>query len=339
MTDDLTAHCLKDLISTFRNYKALGDGALSQVTDRDVATYLGGEDNSVAIIVRHVAGNLRSRFTDFLTSDGEKPNRDRDAEFDLQALVARDEVLAWWDDAWGTTLAALDALSPADLGRTVTIRGESFLVVEALHRLATHTAYHVGQIVFLAKHFAGSRWRSLSIPRGQSARYAQGTFRDGIIPHRESLQILELGTAGSSGYRLITALSERHTQQLHQLYLGEWWTYARTLADTRSVLEHSDFVVGIVGSSDDELKAFARVLTDWTFKALVFDVIVAPHCRTAGLGRQLLEHLVTHPALARVRHLELYCLPDLVPFYEQWGFSTSVSGVTLMRKGAAIHPE
>jgi hypothetical protein len=174
---------LFDLVRTFRNYKALGDGALAQVSDADLHTLVDPEANSIAVIVKHLAGNLRSRFTDFLTSDGEKPERDRDAEFEMHRPASRDDIVGWWEDAWAIALASLDSLTAEDLERTVTIRGEPFLVFEALSRLAAHAAYHVGQIVFLAKHFAGPRWKSLSIPKGQS-RYAKGTFKQGMIPTR-----------------------------------------------------------------------------------------------------------------------------------------------------------
>jgi len=175
---------LVDIVRTFRNYKALGDGALSQVSDADLHTRLDTDANSVALIVKHLAGNLRSRFTDFLTSDGEKPDRDRDAEFEMPERVSRDVVVGWWEDGWAIALASLESLKAGDLERTVTIRGEPFFVVEALNRLAAHTAYHVGQVVLLAKHFAGPKWTSLSIPKGQSKQATKGTFKQGIIPAR-----------------------------------------------------------------------------------------------------------------------------------------------------------
>ena len=178
----LSTACLRDIIRTFRNYKTLGDRALAQVAEADIHTALDPADNSIAVTVRHVAGNLRSRFTDFLTSDGEKPDRHRDGEFEMPAHVSRDEVLGWWESGWAIALAAIEALAPEDLERTVTIRGEAFLVVEALNRSATHTAYHVGQIVYLARHFAGSRWQTLSIPKGRSAEFTTGSFKQGIAP-------------------------------------------------------------------------------------------------------------------------------------------------------------
>jgi hypothetical protein len=177
---------LTDIVRTFHQYKQLGERAVAQVSDADLHTLLDADANSIAIVIQHIAGNLRSRFTDFLTTDGEKPTRDRDREFEMPERASRDQVLAAWNDGWAIALAALDALAPADLERTVYIRGEAFQVVEALNRSAAHTAYHVGQIVLLAKHFAGANWTSLSIPKNQSRNYAQGTFKQGIVPPKQA---------------------------------------------------------------------------------------------------------------------------------------------------------
>jgi hypothetical protein len=175
---------LDDIVRTYRNYRALGEGALAQVSDADLHVLVDPDANSIAVIVRHVSGNLRSRFTDFLTTDGDKPGRNRDAEFETPADVTRAAILDDWHDAWTVVMASIDALTPDDLTRTVYIRGEAFCVIEALNRSATHTAYHVGQMVLLAKHFAGPRWKSLSIPKGKSADFATGRFKQGIVPPR-----------------------------------------------------------------------------------------------------------------------------------------------------------
>lgn len=164
-TSDTKTVYLTDIVRTFQTYKKLGDGALAQTTDDDLHAQLDAESNSIAIIIKHLAGNLRSRFTAFLTTDLEKPNRNRDAEFEMPERSSRDEIVRWWESSWALALATLEGLQPADLERSVTIRGETFTVVEALNRLVTHAAYHVGQIVFLAKHFAGPNWRSLTIPK------------------------------------------------------------------------------------------------------------------------------------------------------------------------------
>jgi len=182
-TDEFRAHYLRDVARTFRNYKTLGERAIAQVSDADLHALVDPDANSIAIVVKHLAGNLRSRFTDFLTTDGEKPTRNRDDEFEMPERASRADMLRWWEQSWAVTLGAVDALTPDDLDRTVTIRGEAFLVVEALGRLVTHAAYHVGQIVLLAKHFAGPTWTSLSIPKGRSAD-AKGEFKKGFIPAR-----------------------------------------------------------------------------------------------------------------------------------------------------------
>jgi|SRR5579871_2430064 len=172
------AALLEDLIKMFRLYKKLGDKAMAQVpSDAAFGATLDPDSNSIAIVVQHVAGNLRSRYREFLTSDGEKPDRNRDGEFETHGPVTRERVLHLWDEGWAVALASLDALTPDDLDKTITIRGEAFLVFEALNRSVTHTAYHVGQIVYLARHFASPNWTSLSIPKGKSAEFSTGNFK------------------------------------------------------------------------------------------------------------------------------------------------------------------
>ena len=159
----IDAAYLRSVVKDFRLYKSLGERAMAQVpTDVDVEALLGAESNSIAMVVQHISGNLRSRYSDFLTSDG---------EFERRRPMTRESVLRLWDEGWGVALKTLDALTPLDLSKTITIRGEAFLVVEALNRSVTHTAYHVGQIVYLARHLAGDRWTSLSIPKGKSAEF------------------------------------------------------------------------------------------------------------------------------------------------------------------------
>jgi hypothetical protein len=182
---DVRAAHLADILRAYRNYKALGDAAIAQVADADLHAVLDPDANSIAVIVKHLGGNLRSRFTDFLTSDGEKPDRDRDEEFEVSPDTSRAQILDWWEAGWSTALASIEALAPDDLTRTVYIRGEAFLVTEALTRSVTHTAYHVGQIVLLAKHLVGPAWKTLSIPKGQSARDARGSYKQGIVRNRE----------------------------------------------------------------------------------------------------------------------------------------------------------
>jgi hypothetical protein len=164
-----TTSYLEDSLDLFRYYKKLAERAMEQVTDEQLFATLDGENNSIAIVVKHVAGNMRSRWTDFLTTDGEKPNRQRDSEF-VDPPATREALLAVWEDGWNRVFAALEPLSDADLGRTVTIRGEAHSVMQAINRQVAHYANHVGQIVMLAKHFAHD-WKSLTIPRNRSTEF------------------------------------------------------------------------------------------------------------------------------------------------------------------------
>jgi hypothetical protein len=162
---------LDDSVRQLRKLKGLADKALAQIQPEHFFIALDPEANSIAVIMKHMAGNMRSRWTDFLTSDGEKPDRHRDTEFELGEADTRDQILAAWDDAWSRALHAVSSLSPADLGKTIRVRGEAHAVIEAINRQMTHYAAHVGQIVLLAKHFAGPQWQSLSIPRGKSREF------------------------------------------------------------------------------------------------------------------------------------------------------------------------
>ena len=176
---DVAAHELGDVTSQFRKYKRLTEAALAQVEDADFFRTIDPESNSIAIVMKHLAGNMRSRWRDFLTSDGEKPDRDRDREFELDGEDSRAHVTAEWDQGWALLFEALAGLRPGDLTKTVPIRGEPHVVLQAIHRQLTHYAYHIGQIVFLARHFAGSRWKSLSIPKGKSRDF--DVARDGSV--------------------------------------------------------------------------------------------------------------------------------------------------------------
>ena len=163
--------------SEFLRYKQLAEAALEQVRDEELSAQAPTEPGSVTSICWHIAGNLRSRFTDFLTADGEKPWRNRESEFDART-VTRAELLAQWQGGWDALLEAMNGLSDNMLDRDVTIRGQSLKVHEALHRSLAHASYHVGQIVYIAKNFRGSDWKSLSIPRGQSDLYNQNPTRE-----------------------------------------------------------------------------------------------------------------------------------------------------------------
>jgi hypothetical protein len=167
---DFAAAYLQDMRATAATYKKLADEAMAQVDDARFFALLGDEENGIALVVKHMAGNLRSRWTDFLTTDGEKPDRDRDAEFEVHGDT-RAALLEAWERGWAIFLATLYSLTADDLGRTIRIRGEPQTVIRAVDRGVAHAAYHVGQIVLLAKHFAGAEWRTLSIPRGQSRQF------------------------------------------------------------------------------------------------------------------------------------------------------------------------
>ena len=165
-----TTSYIEDALAVFRYYKKLAERAMEQVPDEHLFTVLDPEANSIAIIVKHVTGNMRSRWTDFLTTDGEKPDRNRDGEF-VDPPAAREALMADWEDGWARVFAALEPLTDADLGRTVTIRGEPHSVMQAVNRQLAHYPHHVGQIVLLAKHFACDHWQSLSVPRNKSAEF------------------------------------------------------------------------------------------------------------------------------------------------------------------------
>jgi hypothetical protein len=161
-------HYLDDVLVQLRKLKDQGDKAVAQIDDAQLFAVLDAEANSIAVLMKHLAGNMRSRWTDFLTSDGEKPDRDRDREFAGEPDDTRAAILARWEDGWNCTFRAVSGLTPDDLGRTVSIRGVPHTVVEAIHRQMTHYAAHVGQIVLLAKHYAGAKWQTLSIAKGKS---------------------------------------------------------------------------------------------------------------------------------------------------------------------------
>ena len=149
----------------------MAEGAIAQVTDEQLLITLDPESNSIAILIKHITGNMRSRFTDFLTTDGEKPDRHRDQEFELNGEPTRDELLRCWEQGWACVFTTLDSLKPEDLIRTVYIRQEPHTVVQALNRALAHYASHIGQIVFLSKHLGTHNWRSLSVPRGKSEEF------------------------------------------------------------------------------------------------------------------------------------------------------------------------
>ncbi len=170
-------HELQDAILRYQRTKRVADRALAQVGDEGFFHQLDPEANSIAIVVKHVAGNLRSRWTDFLTTDGEKPDRHRDDEFVVLEGDTREAIMERWESGWQRLFDTLESLREEDLSKTVRIRGEAHTVTEAIHRQLAHYAYHVGQIVLLAKHHAGPAWRTLSIARGDSDHYSEALRR------------------------------------------------------------------------------------------------------------------------------------------------------------------
>jgi uncharacterized damage-inducible protein DinB len=170
MAHELTTSYVKEAVVIFHQYKRLAERAMEQIPDEALTTTLAAESNSIATIVKHMAGNMRSRWTYFLTTDGEKPDRNRDSEFEAPPRT-RAEVLTTWEEGWNHVFATLAALADSDLARTVTIRGEPHSVMQAINRQVAHYSYHVGQIVYLAKHIASDRWSTLTVPRGKSTEF------------------------------------------------------------------------------------------------------------------------------------------------------------------------
>jgi hypothetical protein len=170
MALQFTTSYLEDSLSLFAYYKRLAERAIDQLTDEQLFEAIDDEANSIAIIVKHMSGNMLSRWTDFLTTDGEKPTRNRDGEFE-EPPATRAALLATWESGWSSVFSALRPLTEADLTRTVTIRGEAHSVMQAINRQLAHYPHHIGQIVLLAKHFAGDHWQSLSIPRKGSVEF------------------------------------------------------------------------------------------------------------------------------------------------------------------------
>jgi hypothetical protein len=170
MTDVATQY-LDEAHRQFRGHKRLAEGAMAQLKDHELFLALDPESNSIALIVKHMAGNMRSRFTDLLTTDGEKLDRQRDQEFELSPTTTRADLTKLWEEGWARLFSTIEALKPEDVMRKVTVRGEPHTVLQAINRQIAHYAYHTGQIVFVAKHIRSGKWKSLSIPRGKSEDY------------------------------------------------------------------------------------------------------------------------------------------------------------------------
>jgi Protein of unknown function (DUF1572) len=187
MSEEILQNYLNDAAKTFRSYRMLAEKALAQVSDEQFFSSIDEESNPLATIVKHIGGNLRSRWTDFLVSDGEKPDRHRDGEFELQEDT-RQSLTELWNTGWNALFSSIEVLHPDDLGKVVKIRGEDHTVVKAINRSMAHTALHVGQIVFLAKHLQAKDWKTLSIPRNRSADF--NSFMDKKPDTSESFDAL-----------------------------------------------------------------------------------------------------------------------------------------------------
>ncbi|MGI9166817.1 MAG: DUF1572 family protein [Pyrinomonadaceae bacterium] len=173
MNEQLTKDYLSDALANFRAYRKLAEKALDQLNHEELFIAIDEESNSIAVIMKHMAGNMLSRWTDFLTTDGEKPDRNRDLEFVIEPHTTKEGLVAYWEKGWDAVFTAIESLRPDDFEKKVMIRGEEHTIVQAINRQMTHYAYHIGQIVFLAKHFRSHEWRSLSIPKNRSAEFNQ----------------------------------------------------------------------------------------------------------------------------------------------------------------------
>jgi len=176
MALQFTTSYVEDSVALFHQCKNIADGAMAQLTDDQLYTALDGEMNSIAVIVKHMTGNMCSRWTEFLTTDGEKPDRNRDSEF-VEPPSSREALMNLWEEGWSCVFHALESLTDADLTRTITIRGEAHSVMQAINRQVSHYSLHCGQIIFLAKHLRGAGWKSLSVPRGASAQFNDKVLR------------------------------------------------------------------------------------------------------------------------------------------------------------------
>jgi hypothetical protein len=172
MMEQIISNFHSDAVQSFRNYKKMAERAMDQVSDEEFFAAIDDEANSIAVLSKHLAGNLISRWTDFLTTDGEKPTRDRDGEFEIKEN-SREDLMEFWEKGWKTLFDNIEPLTVEDFSKTVTIRGQAHTIVEAFNRQLSHYAYHIGQIVLLAKHFRSSEWRTLSIPKNRSAEFSK----------------------------------------------------------------------------------------------------------------------------------------------------------------------
>jgi GNAT superfamily N-acetyltransferase len=301
---------IAEVTAEFRRYKLLGEKALAQVADADLARPGPGGGNSLATLVWHISGNLRSRFTDFRTADGEKPWRRRDEEF-IERPVGREEVLAKWEPGWAVLFGVLSELTDADLDATVTIRGESMSIALALQRSVTHTAYHVGQIVYLAKALRGDAWNTLSIPVGQSAAINRKMGYD--VPP-EHVVVETVSPSSAEAVSLITELDAELLERYPAL--PTHGLRDRDLANPLTV-----FVVGRLNGEVVACGATRRLEPE---VAEIKRMYVRPPARGRGFGKQILAALEASARESGVKRLILETgdrQPEAVSLYKTAGFA------------------
>lgn len=305
----------------FKRYKALGDAALGQIPEAQLSKPLADGGNSAAVLVWHLAGNFSSRFTDFLISDGEKPWRQRDEEFDTRA-VSRAELLTRWEAGWDVLFTAVASLADTDLQRTVTIRAVPFKVHEALHRALGHTAYHVGQLVFLAKAFCGDRWRCLTIPRGGSTQYNRNPVFDRLTAHAGALSAhpaepVTFVDADPTGTEAVALLAELDADLMTR-YPGQ---ATHGIEATTLVPSGGAFLIARRGGVPAGCGALRpRELAVVEIKRM----FVRANARRTGVARQLLAELERRAAMRgyAIARLETGTRqPEAIALYESAGYT------------------
>ena len=315
---------MSDIVSAFaaeyRRYKALADAAIAQLEDGQLSQPGPAGNNSIAVLVWHVSGNLRSRFSEFRTADGEKPWRDRDDEFVLRT-VTRPELLERWEGGWRELFAAIGPLTNDDLDGTVTIRGQSLSIEQALMRSLGHTVYHVGQILYLAKSMRGGTWENLSIPPGASAAYNRSPVLETAAAHAQVLggglvaePAVEIAADSAEAQALMQALDA----EMLQRYPG-WPTHG---LDERDRLDSRTVFMVIRARGEAVACGATRVLADGTFE--VKRMYVRPDFRGRGLARRILGALEASARRQGATRLVLETgsrQPEAVALYVASGFA------------------
>lgn len=314
---------LAGAIDSFRSHKCWADDAIAQLADEPLRRRLNSRTNSIAMIMKHVAGNLRSRWTDFLTSDGEKPDRDRDQEF-VEDERSRAELLADWESGWDCLFTALAALPDDCWTREVVIRGHRLPVPAAIERSLAHCAYHVGQILLLGPILAGDAWRTLTIQPGQSATYNQQTWGSHspappLMVAAEAVGRVGPGSAHPSelSYQLEPGLSvDQFIDVLRRSTLAERRPIDE--ADTlRRMLRNADVIV--TARDRGQVIGVARAITDFGYCTYLSDLAVDVAYQRRGVGRELIQR--THEAAGRQTTLILLAAPAARTYYPHIGMT------------------